>query len=107
MSWIRRLLVSRFAQRRQDAKCSAMANTANVLSAAEMAGVDRTNHYLWLKKDPDYAEAFEIARMRGADVLEGEACAGHSKASPSRYSTAGSAPSIWCRIQTAPSSGTD
>jgi hypothetical protein len=52
---------------------AAMANTASVLSAAEMAGVDRTNHYLWLKKDPDYAEAFEIARMRGADVLEGEA----------------------------------
>jgi hypothetical protein len=35
--------------------------------------MDRDNHYLWLKKDPDYAAAFEIARGRGADALEAEA----------------------------------
>jgi hypothetical protein len=52
---------------------AAVANTANVVRAAEIAGVDRDNHYLWLKKDPDYAEAFEIAWQRGADVLEAEA----------------------------------
>lgn len=52
---------------------AAMANTANVLRAAEIAGIDRDNHYLWLKKDPDYATAFEIARGRGADALEAEA----------------------------------
>jgi hypothetical protein len=52
---------------------AAMASTASVLRAAEIAGVDRTNHYLWTKKDPDYAAAFEIARMRGIDALEAEA----------------------------------
>jgi hypothetical protein len=41
-----------------------------VLRAAAL--VDRDNHYLWLKKDPDYAAAFEIAWQRG-DVLEAEA----------------------------------
>jgi hypothetical protein len=35
--------------------------------------IDRDNHYLWLKKDPDYAAAFDIAKMRGVDVLEAEA----------------------------------
>ena len=52
---------------------AAMANTANVLRAAEIAGMDRDNHYLWLKKDPAYAAAFEIAWQRGADALEAEA----------------------------------
>jgi hypothetical protein len=52
---------------------AAMANTANVVRAAAIAGVDRDNHYLWLKKDPDYAPAFEIAWQRGVDVLEAEA----------------------------------
>ena len=52
---------------------AAMANTANVVRAAAIAGVDRDNHYLWLKKDPDYAAAFEIAWKRGVDVLEAEA----------------------------------
>jgi len=52
---------------------AAMANTANVVRAAEIVRMDRDNHYLWLQKDPDYAAAFEIARMRGVDVLEAEA----------------------------------
>jgi hypothetical protein len=52
---------------------AAMANTANVLRAAEIAGIDRDNHYLWLKKDPAYAAAFEIAWQRGTDALEAEA----------------------------------
>ena len=52
---------------------AAMANTANVMRAAEIARMDRDNHYLWLKKDPDYAAAFEIAQMRGLNVLEAEA----------------------------------
>lgn len=52
---------------------AAMENTASVSRAAEIARMDRDNHYLWLKKDPDYAAAFEIAQMRGLDVLEAEA----------------------------------
>ena len=49
---------------------AAMANTANVLRAAEIAGIDRDNHYIWLKKDPDYAAAYEIACKRGVDVTQ-------------------------------------
>jgi hypothetical protein len=52
---------------------AAMANTASVLRAAQIAGMDRDNHYIWKKKDQDYAAAFEIAQMRGLDVLEAEA----------------------------------
>ena len=52
---------------------AAMANTASVLRAAQIAGMDRDNHYIWKKKDPDYAAAYEIACMRGVDVLEAEA----------------------------------
>jgi hypothetical protein len=52
---------------------AALANTANVLRAAEIAGIDRDNHYLWLKKDPEYAAAFEIAWERAVDALEAEA----------------------------------
>ena len=52
---------------------AAMGNTASVLRAADIAGIDRSSHYIWLKKNPDYAAAFEIAKMRGVDVLEAEA----------------------------------
>lgn len=51
----------------------AFANTASVLRSAEIAGVDRDNHYFWLKNDPDYAEAFQMAWDMGVDALEAEA----------------------------------
>lgn len=41
--------------------------------AAEIVGIHRDNHHIWLKKDPEYAAAFEIAWKRGADALEAEA----------------------------------
>jgi hypothetical protein len=50
-----------------------IANTANVLKAARLAGMDRDNHYLWLKSDPDYREAFEIAWDMAMDAMEAEA----------------------------------
>ena len=52
---------------------AAMASTASVVRAAEIVGMDRTNHYVWFKNDTDYAAAFETARMQGVDVLEAEA----------------------------------
>lgn len=42
------------------------------MRAALLSGVDRDNHYLWMKKDPEYALAFEEAWSRGLDVLEAE-----------------------------------
>lgn len=52
---------------------AAIANTASIVRAPEIVGIDRDNHYIWLKKDPEYAAAFEIAWKRGADGLEAEA----------------------------------
>jgi hypothetical protein len=35
--------------------------------------VGRTSHYRWLAQDPDYREAFALAKREAADMLEGEA----------------------------------
>jgi len=51
----------------------AVARTCSILRAAAIAGIDRDNHYLWLKKDAAYAEAFALAWERGLDFLEAEA----------------------------------
>lgn len=41
--------------------------------ATKAAGVDRTMHYDWLQKFPDYKAAFEEAREEVTDMLEDEA----------------------------------
>ncbi|MCH7474353.1 MAG: hypothetical protein IIA27_06745 [Gemmatimonadetes bacterium] len=41
--------------------------------ACEVAGVGRSSHYRWLEKDPEYREAFELAKEDAADILEAEA----------------------------------
>jgi hypothetical protein len=52
---------------------TAIANTCSIVRAAAIAETDRDNPYIWLKEDPQYAAAFEIARNRGADAREAEA----------------------------------
>jgi phage terminase large subunit-like protein len=42
----------------------AFGQTGNVYQAAKNAGIHRTTHYVWLKEDPDYAEAFGWTRER-------------------------------------------
>lgn len=44
----------------------------NVAGAAQVAGVNRTSHYLWMK-DPKYAEKFQTAHEQAIDALEKEA----------------------------------
>lgn len=51
----------------------AFAETGNVTRAAEVAKQDRTNHYRWMKDDPDYVEAFKSADLSAGDRLEQEA----------------------------------
>jgi hypothetical protein len=51
----------------------AVARTCSIVRAAAIVGIDRDNHYLWLKKDQAYAEAFTVAWERGLDFLEAEA----------------------------------
>jgi hypothetical protein len=42
-------------------------------AAASAAGCDRTSHYVWLKNDPDYAEAFKMAHELAILAHEDEA----------------------------------
>jgi hypothetical protein len=51
---------------------AAFSQCGNVTRAAEAAGCDRHSHALWLKKDPDYAEAFQEAKAMASDRIEQE-----------------------------------
>lgn len=50
----------------------AFAKCGNISHAAEVTGVDRTSHYVWLK-DEAYKTAFENAKEQAVEVLEMEA----------------------------------
>ena len=52
---------------------AALAETGNITAAALLAKIDRTTHYAWLAKDPEYAEAVPVAFEMAADKLEEEA----------------------------------
>ncbi len=52
---------------------AAFRETGNVRLAREVAKVGRSSHYRWLEKDPEYREAFDVAKEDAADVLEAEA----------------------------------
>jgi hypothetical protein len=56
----------------------------NIVRAAEVAGIDRSLHYIWLQKDPTYRERFGAAWDRAIDTLEAEAArrAYHGVAEP-------------------------
>lgn len=49
---------------------TAFAKVGTVTHAAEIAGVNRDTHRIWLQKDPEYAAAFERAKDAFADLLE-------------------------------------
>lgn len=51
----------------------AYSETGNLSFASEVAGIDRSTHYVWLKNDVKYAEAYEQAKDIAADALELEA----------------------------------
>jgi hypothetical protein len=59
-------------RRKKAAFLAAFAECGNVSHAADIAGIDRVTHYRWLR-DADYKAAYEDARERAADALEGEA----------------------------------
>jgi hypothetical protein len=59
-------------QPKRRAFLAALARTCNICRAAKAAGIDRDNHYLWMR-EPDYAAAFRVAWERGVDFLEAEA----------------------------------
>ncbi|NPV80809.1 MAG: hypothetical protein HPY52_11115 [Firmicutes bacterium] len=51
---------------------AAFGQVGNLTQAAEIAGINRNTHYDWMQ-DPEYAEAFEVAKKEAADRLEAEA----------------------------------
>jgi hypothetical protein len=48
-------------------------DTFSVSRAAELAGIDRSEHYRWFRKDKKYAAAFKRRKETAADYLESEA----------------------------------
>lgn len=57
----------------QRAVLKAFQETGNVRLTCKAAGVGRSSHYRWLAEDPEYHEAFDLAKLQAADVLEAEA----------------------------------
>jgi hypothetical protein len=57
---------------KQKAFLAAFRKTGNVLRSCEIAKMDRSNHYRWLK-EAEYQKAFEMAQEDAADTLEAEA----------------------------------
>ena len=45
-------------------------NLGNVTVSAPLAGIERTTHYLWMKEDPDYAEAVNELKNVAVDFYE-------------------------------------
>lgn len=52
---------------------AAYAEVGSIQQASAAADIDRTSHYVWLKRDDRYAELFEQARLMACDVWEDEA----------------------------------
>ena len=60
-------------QTKKRAFLAAYAEVGTITRAAEIAGVERKSHYLWMAKDPAYVEAFAAAGEQAGDRLEQEA----------------------------------
>lgn len=52
---------------------AAYAECGTITQAAEIANIDRCTHYEWIKTDPIYAKAFEVAHQKSIERLEQEA----------------------------------
>jgi hypothetical protein len=52
---------------------AAYAELGNITQAAEVVGMSRTMHYMWLEDDPAYQAAFKAANEQACDRLRQEA----------------------------------
>ena len=57
---------------KQAAFLAAYAQTGIVTKAAQIAGIHRNNHRLWLNDDAEYAEAFQESHQEACDNIEAE-----------------------------------
>lgn len=60
-------------KKRQDAFLKEYKLCATITHAAEIALISRRTHYVWIEKDPTYAERFEEAKVEATDALVSEA----------------------------------
>lgn len=58
---------------KKDAFLAAFVATANLTEAAAAVGIDRGQHYDWLRTDPRYAQAFEDIKPQVAQTLKDSA----------------------------------
>lgn len=58
------------AKQRAKQLLEAYADTCNIVKACRKAKVARQNHYRWLRKNPEYAAAFNERKQQAADLLE-------------------------------------
>lgn len=58
---------------RKNAFLAAFRECGIITKAAEIAEINRTTHYDWLKNDPEYTERFRDAEEQAAERLEQEA----------------------------------
>ncbi len=52
---------------------AAYAAVGNISTAAKLTGIQRSNHYNWLRESQDYHDKFEDASEQAIDSLESEA----------------------------------
>jgi hypothetical protein len=64
---------ARTPRERQKAFLDAYSVTFSVARAAELAKIERTDHYRWMRKDAKYAKAFERRKETAGQYLETEA----------------------------------
>src|SRR5215467_2101729 len=57
---------------KQTAFLAGYAQTGIITKAAEIAGIHRNNHRLWLKEDAEYAAAFQESHQESCDNIEAE-----------------------------------
>lgn len=58
---------------KKEAFLAAYSEVGTITRAAEIAGIDRMQHYYWMDHDPEYPERFRQAEQKAADRLEQEA----------------------------------
>ena len=66
------ILFSEITNLKQRRFLVAFRECGNVRASCEAAGIARSSHYRWLDEDPEYSEAFEMAKDDAVDLLEAE-----------------------------------
>jgi hypothetical protein len=66
------MAVDKIIQRKKDRFLQCFEETGNISKSAEIAGINRRDHYDWLKNDEKYVDAFAKSAQIAGDSLEAE-----------------------------------